>query len=229
MINKPNIILVDDHDVFRQSLKSIITIENIATVIGEASNGAAFIDLLSSLQPDLVIMDIDMPIMNGIKATQRALELKPDLNIIVFTMFGDEEYYYKLIELGVKGFILKSSGIIELEFAIRDVMKGESYFSKELLRDIVNNFDRRITNKSFENIGFTPREKVVLNQICLGLTQEEIGQKLSISIKSVKYYYLNLMKKTGCKNNQGLIHFALKIKAWIYRSNLSKQLATKHR
>ena len=227
MFNKPNIILVDDHDVFRQSLKSIITFENIATVIGEASNGVAFIKLLSTLQPDMVIMDIDMPEMNGIEATQRALELKPDLNIIAFTMFGDEEYYYKLIELGVKGFILKSSGINELEFAIQDVMKGDSYFSKELLRDIANNFDRRITNNSFENIGFTPREKEVLQQIFLGLTHEEIAQKLTISVKSVKSHCLNLMKKTGCKNNQGLIHFALKIKAWIYRSNLSKLVEAK--
>jgi len=227
MINKPNIILVDDHDVFRQSLKSIITIENIAKVIGEAANGAAFMELLSSLQPDLVIMDIDMPVMNGVEATQKAMELNPDLKIIVFTMFGDEEYYYRLIDLDVKGFILKSTGINELEFAIHAVMKGDSYFSKELLRDIANNFDRRNTIKSFENIGFTPREKKVLQQICLGLTQEEIGQKLMLSTKSVKRYFLSLMTKTGCNNTPGLIHFVLKINAWIYRSNLIKQLTTK--
>lgn len=228
MFDKPDIIIVDDHLIFRHVIKSIITIENIANVIGEASDGEVFIELLSSLQPDLVIMDIDMPVMNGVEATQKAMELNPDLKIIVFTMFGDEEYYYKLIDLDVKGFILKSNGINELEFAIHAVMKGDSYFSKELLRNIANNFDRRVTNKSFENIGFTPGEKAVLQQICLGLTPEEIGQKLSISIKSVKCHCLNLLKKTGCKNNQGLIHFALKIKAWIYRSNVSKLSVTKY-
>jgi DNA-binding NarL/FixJ family response regulator len=131
MYNKPDIILVDDHLIFRQVLKSIINVENMATVIGEASDGEAFIKLLSHLKPDLVLMDIDMPQMNGMEATQKALELMPYLKIIAFTMFGDEEYYYKMINLGVKGFILKSSGINELEKAIRTVMKGESYFSNK--------------------------------------------------------------------------------------------------
>ena len=131
MTNKPDIILVDDHLTFRQGLKSFITVENFATVIGEASNGIEFIKLLSTLKPDLVLMDIDMPYMNGIEATQIALSVIPDLKIIAFTMFGDEEYYYKMIKLDVKGFILKSSGINELEKAIRTVMKGESYFSNK--------------------------------------------------------------------------------------------------
>ena len=118
--NTPDIIIVDDHLIFRQGLKSLITFENIANVIGEASNGKEFIELLSHLKPDLVLMDIDMPHMNGMEATRKALELIPDLKIIAFTMFGDEEYYYKMIDLGVKGFILKSSGINELEKAISE-------------------------------------------------------------------------------------------------------------
>ena len=152
-MKKPDIIIVDDHLIFRQGLKSLITAENIATVIGEASNGKEFIELLSDLKPDLVLMDIDMPHMNGMEATQNALKLMPELRVIAFTMFSDEEYYYKMIDLGVKGFILKSSGITELENAIRDVMMGESYFSNELLRKIINNFGRKNTQKPTENIG----------------------------------------------------------------------------
>ena len=114
LLKKPEIIIVDDHLIFRQGLKSLVTIEQFANVIGEASNGKEFIELLSHLKPDLVLMDIDMPHMDGMEATQKAIELMPDLKIIAFTMFGDEEYYYKMIDLGVKGFILKSSGINEL-------------------------------------------------------------------------------------------------------------------
>ena len=132
MFNKPDVILVDDHIVFRQVLKSIISNENIATVIGEASDGKAFIELLSQLKPDLVLMDVDMPHMNGMEATRKALEMMPDLKIIAFTMYGEEEYYYKMINLGAKGFILKSSGINELEKAIETVMNGENYFSSKL-------------------------------------------------------------------------------------------------
>lgn len=129
MKTKPNIILVDDHLLFRQILKSILTSENIAMVIGEASNGLELNNLLSKLMPDLVIMDIDMPNMDGIKATQKALEIMPDLKIIVFTMFGEEEYYHKMVGLGVKGFIIKSCSIDDIQKAIQKVMKGKIYFS----------------------------------------------------------------------------------------------------
>ena len=130
MDSKPKIILVDDHLPFRDGLKSILTIENIADVIGEASNGVEFIELLSHLEPDLVIMDIDMPKMNGIEATQKALEIRPNLKIIVFTMFGDDEYFQKMNSLGIKAYLLKSSGINELEKVINDVMSGENILSE---------------------------------------------------------------------------------------------------
>jgi DNA-binding NarL/FixJ family response regulator len=210
MMKKPDLIIVDDHLIFRQGLKSLITSENIATVIGEASNGKEYLELLSHLKPDLVLMDIDMPHMNGMEATQKSLLLMPDLKIIAFTMFGDEEYYYKMIDLGVKGFILKSSGINELENAIRDVMMGESYFSNELLRKIINNFGRKSTQKPTENIGLTEREMEVLQQICLGLNNEEIAEKLFISSKTVKSHRSNLLGKTGCKNTPTLMLYALR-------------------
>jgi DNA-binding NarL/FixJ family response regulator len=211
-MKKPDIIIVDDHLIFRQGLKSLITAENFATVIGEASNGKEFLELLSFLKPDLVLMDIDMPHMNGIDATQRALEIIPDLKIIIFTMFGDEEYYYKMIDLGVKGFILKSSGINELEKAIHDVMMSESYFSNELLRKIINNFSRKNLQKPTENSGLTDRELEILQQICLGLNNEEIAEKLFISSTTVKTHRSNLLEKTGCKNTPALILYAIKHK-----------------
>ena len=147
---KPSLIIVDDHLIFRQGLKSIIDIENIANVIGEASSGTEFIELLKDHKPDVVLMDIEMPYMNGMEATRKALEMVPDMKIIAVTMFGDEEYYYKMIELGVKGFIVKSSGINELENAIREVMLGESYFSNELLRKIINNFGHKTIQVTVE-------------------------------------------------------------------------------
>jgi len=212
IVKTPDIIIVDDHLIFRQGLKSLITAEKFAHVIGEASNGKEFIELLSHLKPDLVLMDIDMPHMNGMEATQKALELLPDLKIIIFTMFSDEEYYYKMIDLGVKGFILKSSGINELDKAIQDVMMGESYFSNELLRKIINNFGRKNISKPVDNASITSREMEILQQICFGFNNEEIGQKLFISSKTVKSHRSNLLEKTKCKNTPGLIFFALKNK-----------------
>lgn len=209
---KPTLIIVDDHLIFQQGLKAIINAENIATVIGEASNGKDFIELLSLHKPDLVLMDIDMPQMNGMEATQKALEIMPDIKIIALTMFSDEEYYYKMIDLGVKGFILKSSGINEIEKAIHDVMLGESYFSNELLRKIILNFSRKETEKTTSHKDFTDREMEILQHICLGDTTEEIAKKLNISPKTVKSHKSNLLEKTACKNTPSLILFAIKNK-----------------
>ncbi len=209
---KPSIIIVDDHLIFQQGLKAMITAEGIATVIGEASNGNEFIEILSHSKPDLVLMDIDMPQMNGMEATQKALDLIPDLKIIALTMFSDEDYYYKMIDLGVKGFVLKSTGINELEKAIHDVMKGETYFSNELLRRIIQNFGRNETKKTPEHNNLSEREIDVLKEICLGLTTDEIALKLNISPKTVKTHRSNLLEKTSSKNTATLILFALKNK-----------------
>lgn len=126
---KPDIIIVDDHEIFRQGLKAIINFEDIGTVIGESSNGEEFIEQLSKLKPDLVLMDIDMPLMDGFEATKRALEIIPELKIIAFTVFSEADYYNKMQKIGAKGFILKSSGFNELEKAIGIVMKGDNYFT----------------------------------------------------------------------------------------------------
>ena len=209
---KPKIIIVDDHRIFRQGLTSIITSENIATVIGEASNGIEFIELISKLKPDIVLMDIDMPHMNGLDATEKAIKLIPELKIIVFSMFSDEEYYHKMIERGVKGFILKTSGINELENAIHEVMKGESYFSNELLRKIISNFEQQNNNEQSKKEILSEREIEVLQQICLGLSTDEIGKKLFISPKTVKTHKSNLLAKTISKNTPALILYAIKNK-----------------
>jgi len=208
----PKVIIVDDHLIFRQGLSTILTTENIATVIGDASNGKEFIDMLDQLNPDLVLMDIDMPYMNGMEATQKALEIMPDLKIIAVTMFGDEEYYYKMIELGVKGFILKTSGINEIEKAIHDVMMGESYFSNELLRKIINSIGHKNNSKTSTKALITERELEVLKLLCAGFTTDEIGEKLFISPKTVKSHRSNLLEKTNCKNTPEMIIFALKNK-----------------
>lgn len=151
MPQKPQIILVEDHLRFRQGLKLFITVENIGDVIGEASDGTEFVQLLSQLRPDLVLMDIDMPRMNGIVATQKALELMPDLKIIAFTMFEEKEYISRMKELGLKGFILKSCSIREIEEAIIYVTSGETYFHKSLQLEVINGFELEHSTTSYSD------------------------------------------------------------------------------
>jgi DNA-binding NarL/FixJ family response regulator len=210
---KPKIIVVDDHVMFREGLKSLIEQEHLGEVIAEAENGKKFLDLIGNLKPDLVLMDIEMPEMNGLEASEIALQKFPDLKILVLSMFGDEDYYIRLINAGAKGFILKSSGKKELENGIREVASGESHFSNELLRRIIFNVGK---NKSLKNqeaeFEFTDRELEVLKLLCNGLSNAEIAEQLNLSIKTIETHRSKLLLKTGIKNSISLVLFALKNK-----------------
>ena len=211
-MEKIKLFLVDDHKIFREGLKQLIEIEEIGTVIAEASNGQEFLSKLSDPLPDLILMDISMPVMNGIEATKVAIEKYPELIILALSMHGDEEYYYKMIEAGVKGFLLKDSGIKEIEKAIYSVVDGESYFSNELLRQIILGMNKKTKESVPEQDGLTSREIEVLKEICGGLTNEEIADKLCISAQTVKGHRSNLLSKTNCKNSASLVMYAIKYK-----------------
>lgn len=210
------IIIVDDHSLFREGMKLLIENENLGEVIGEAENGQAFLNLLSSIKPDLVIMDIEMPVMGGLEATQKALKIYPELKILVLTMLNEKENYLDMTNAGVMGFVLKTSGKQEFEKAICNIMNGESYFSNELLRKIILNANTQIEsgvekqNKYVEIL--TNREKETLQLLCQGLTVSEIAEKLFLSIKTVEAHRSTLLKKTNSKNTVNLILYAIKNK-----------------
>lgn len=212
-MEKVKLFLVDDHKIFREGLKHLIEVEEVGIVVAEAGNGQEFLLKLEDATPDIVLMDISMPLMNGIEATQMAREKFPDLKVLALSMHGDEEYYYKMIEAGVKGFLLKDSGIKEIERAIFAVLEGESYFSNELLRQIISGMNSKKSNESaVEKDGISTRELEVLRLICAGLTNEEIADKLCISAQTVKGHRSNLLSKTNCKNSASLVMYAIKNK-----------------
>lgn len=212
----PKIILVDDHDIFRNSLKSMLSLDNIAKVIDEAENGKELLEKLESSNPDLVLMDIEMPVMNGIEATKKALKKYPELNILVLSMFGEERYYVELIEAGAKGFILKNAKKKELENAIKEVSQGNSYFSNDLLRGIIariGNYDISPAIKhKHKHISFTEREIEILQHMCQGLSTTEMADKMFLSAKTVENYRVKLLAKTECKNAVSLVVYAIKNK-----------------
>jgi len=207
---KPNIIIVDDHDIFRDGLISLISKKNIATVIGEASNGRDFLEILKDKKPNLVLMDISMPVMDGITATEKAILIYPDLNVLALSMFGDEEYYYKMINVGAKGFVLKSAGKDEIIKAIQTVAVGDSYFSNELLRNIIVKFGQKKEKPTAQIEIFTKREQEIIKLMCNGLNANEIAEKLFLSKKTVEGHRTKLFAKTGTKNSVALVIYAIK-------------------
>jgi len=210
------IIIVDDHSLFREGIKLLIENEGLGEVIAEAENGAIFLDLLQTITPDLVIMDIEMPVMNGLEATQKALIIRPDLKVLVLTMLNQKANYLDMVSAGAQGFVLKTSGKQEFEKAINTIMSGESYFSNELLRQIIinTNTDSKsvIEKDDYNHENLTTREKEVLQYFCEGYTATEIASKLFISSKTVEAHRSSLLKKTNSKNTINLVLFAIKQK-----------------
>lgn len=210
---KLKIYIVDDHKLFREGLKLLLSTQDFISHIYEASDGKEFIDNLSLNDCDVVLMDIEMPGMNGIEATEAALRLKPGLKVIVLSMYGDEQYYYKMVDAGVKGFVVKNSGIEKVITAIRKVADGENYFSEELLVNIINNMrDNGKQETEFPDNEISGRELEILYHVCLGLSNQEIADKLFISKRTVDKHRANLLSKTGCRNTAALVMYAIKNK-----------------
>lgn len=208
MEKEVNILIVDDHKLFREGLKTLLKNLDFINEIYEASNGNEFLKTIKNVKADIIFMDINMPEKDGIKATKEALELYPELNIVALTMFGDEEYYRGMIEAGAKGFLLKNSGIGEVEEAIKIILSGGNYFSQEILEKIIKGIIK--PKKTQKNEELTDREREVLYLICKGHSNKEIATILQISKRTVDKHRENLLLKTGCKNTAGLVMYAIK-------------------
>lgn len=211
-MDKVRIYLVDDHKLFREGLKLLLSTQDFVQHIYEASNGREFIENLSFVDCDVVLMDIEMPEMNGIDATIQAMKMKPKLKIIVLSMYGDEQYYYRMIDAGAKGFMLKNSGIDKVITAIKKVSEGESFFSEELLLNILNNIRENKESRGTAENDISERELEILFLVCRGLSNQEIADELFISKRTVDKHRANLLSKTGCRNTAALVMYAIKNK-----------------
>jgi DNA-binding NarL/FixJ family response regulator len=209
-MEKISIIIADDHQLFRNGLKILLNAFPDFEVIGEASNGEEFLKILRSTKADIALMDINMPEMDGIEATRKGLKICPDINIIALSMYGEEEYYNKMVDAGAKGFVLKDSDISEVKEAILTVRKGGSYFSQELLYHVIQKIKHRESENKSANL--SKREREILLKICEGLSNQEIADTLFISKRTVDKHRANLLGKTSSKNTASLILFAIKNK-----------------
>ncbi len=209
-MDKIRIILTDDHQLFRNGLKMLLETLPEFEITGEASSGMEFLEILKGCRADIALMDINMPDMDGVEATRKGLKLCPDLSVIALSMYGEEEYYYKMVDAGAKGFLLKDSDISEVREAILTVRKGGSYFSQELLHHVIQRIKNRESETKSANL--SRREKEILLKICEGLSNQEIAETLFISKRTVDKHRANLLGKTNSKNTASLILFAIKNK-----------------
>lgn len=207
MGDKLKIAIVDDHEMFRSGIKFIFSEKPEWEVVIEAENGKDFIEAMETVLPDVVLLDITMPVMNGFEAAKIAMQKHPEIKVVVLSMHSDQDYYYKMIELGVHAFIPKSASIDELIHAINEVANKNNYFSQELLKKIVVSLNNKA---SVDKLQLGKKEKLILSLICSGDTNKEIANKLLLSIKTIEKYRNGLLKKTGTKNTAQLVMFAIR-------------------
>jgi DNA-binding NarL/FixJ family response regulator len=207
-MEKIRIALADDHQLFRNGLKILLGSFSEFEVVAEASNGNELLRAMETSPSDIVLMDISMPEMDGVEATGILSRQLPGTRVIALSMYGEEEYYYRMIDAGAKGFILKDSDITDVHDAIIAVYKGGNYFSQELLYHVINRIKNR--EQEVKSSSLSKREKEILLKICEGLSNHEIADSLFISKRTVDKHRANLLAKTGSKNTASLILYAIK-------------------
>jgi two-component system, NarL family, response regulator NreC len=211
-----SVMLAEDHDLVRQGIKKLLSEFPYIKVIGEASDGSELLELLRKATPDLVILDILMPHLNGVETAVRIKENFPHIKILFLTMYGEREYLYQAISTGAEGYLLKSDVAIELENAIKTIMKGNNYISPLLYSslDLANLLFEKcrsdMAKKSVES-SVSPREREIIKLIAEGNTSRQIAELLFISERTVHRHRANIMKKLGLKRTVEMLKYAAAI------------------
>ncbi|MGD8782214.1 MAG: response regulator transcription factor [Ignavibacteria bacterium] len=206
-MNKKKILLIDDHKMVREGLKMALEYDNVFDIVGEANNGLEGIEKTKELKPDIIIMDIDMPQLNGIDASIKIREFDTDVKILILTMLSDEELVFKALSAGVDGYIYKMAEIKLFKEAVKSLAVGDTYFSQEVTNLVIKSHIRS-ENKSIQN-ELSGREIEVLKLIVDGLTSQQIADKLFISYFTVAKHRKNIGDKLGIKNTAGLIKYSI--------------------
>jgi two-component system response regulator NreC len=215
MTSKLRILLAEDHKTVREGIKLLINNQPDMEVVGEADNGEAVIELSRKLDPDLVLMDISMPRLNGLKATKKLKEICGKVRILTLTRHTDDGYIRQLIKAGASGYVLKQSAPSELINAIRVVASGKSYLDPTLTQNVVNNYAG--SAQALRGIGtstLSAREIEILRLIAWGYSNKEIAGRLDLSVKTIEAHKANAMKKMNMNSRIDIVRFAI-LQGWL--------------
>lgn len=208
-----HLLMADDHEIFRDGFKLMLTKYPDIVLVGEAENGRELVELTQKLQPDVIITDIKMPVMDGIEAAKKISELFPDIGIIGLSMFDEDDLIVDMLEAGAKGYLIKNAGKEQITEAIRTVYNNDPYYCKTTSHKLTSMIARSRFNpyKKAAKVEFSEREIEIIDLICNELTNKEISDKLFISIRTVEGHRLKILEKMNVKNTVGLVVYAIKM------------------
>ena len=207
--------LADDHEVVREGLKALVEAQADMEVVGEAADGRAAVQRAQELQPDVLVMDISMPGLNGLKATEMVKQLCPQVRVLTLTRHTDAGFIQQLLAAGASGYVLKQSASSELVRAIRTVASGASYLDPQITGKVIGGYVSRKARFNEEPAKeLSEREREVLRLIAWGYSNKEVAARLDISVKTVEAHKANTMKKLGLTSRIDIIRYAL-LQGWL--------------
>lgn len=211
-MKKIRVLIVDDHTLVRAGIRSLLALVNNIDVVGEASDGKEALIKIEQLRPDVVLMDLAMPVMGGLEATRRVRRNFPGIKVLALTQYDDSEYVIPIIEAGASGFVTKMSAFSELAAAIEAAQKGESYLSSTAATALVEEYQQKTASEGEQDPyhQLTDREREVLKLVVEGHTSREIAEILIVSHKTVDWYKNSLMNKLNIHNRVDLIKYAIR-------------------
>ena len=207
MREKIHILLVDDHAVVRQGFKMILAAQPDMEIVGEAGNGREALDLAGQLQPDVIVMDVAMPELNGIEATRRVADVSPRSRVLALSMHKDSVYVREILRAGARGYLLKDSISSDLLAAVRAIARGEGYLSPGVSDAVLNDYRRHVTDPIDL---LTSREREVLQMIAEGKTNKDIATVLNLSVYTVDAHRGRIMEKLNVHSVTDLVRFAVR-------------------
>ena len=207
------VLLADDHTIVRQGLRALLDSQEDIEVVGEAENGRQAFEKTKQIVPDIVVLDITMPNLNGIEATRQIKKLNPEIKVIVLTVHDNEEYVHQVLQAGASGYLLKESAVSDLVSAINAVKKGDIFLSptisKVVVKDYIKHTDRE--SRGFDSLDvLTSREREVLQLIAEGHTNREVARLLKLSVKTVDVHRAHIKEKLHIHDTAGLIKYSLR-------------------
>ena len=210
-MKKISILLVDDHTVVRQGLRALLSSEEDLEVVGEADNGRQAVLLTKQHLPDVVVMDIAMPLLNGLEATKQILKLIPSTKVLVLTSYGDDDCIQRLMETGAVGYLVKQTAADDLLKAIREVQRGNAFFSSSIAKRLRDQCREAFAtgHPPQKSAALTSREAEVLQLIAEGFSNKQIAAELGISIKTVEKHRQQVMNKLNIHDVAGLTRYAI--------------------
>lgn len=206
------VLLADDHTLVRQGLRVLLEAQPDITIAGEASNGREAVQLAGTLHPDVVVMDIAMPLLNGMEATRQIIQQIPGTRVLILSSYNDDEYVHQLTEAGASGYLLKQAAVAELVSAIREAVKGKLFFSPAIRKQLAERYRETISKGVVvrrRTDRLSPRESEVLQLIAEGKLNKQIAAELNLSIKTVEKHRQRLMDKLGIHDIAGLTRYAI--------------------